>query len=270
MVEEEKNNNSDVNGLNNNEVSNDGNNPVNEEIIIKEDGVSSVVDAGDDKSKPDDIEDAKCAEEITIDSVDAEIVDEPELSREEIAELIKKSMERDEYLDKLQRTRAEYSNFQKRKNKETQDLVRYASQGLIVEFTSILDNFDRAISSSQESKDFDKLFEGIQLVENQFYKTLEKNGVKPIETEGKPFDPVMHEALIEEENNDKPHHTVLMELQKGYLLHDRVIRPAKVKVSKRTDDNEDSGEADAVEVEADKGENGCNCDANECDTKDSE
>lgn len=166
------------------------------------------------------------------------------LTGEEITELINKSSERDDFLDKLQRTRAEYANYQKRKSKEMSEIRRFAIQGLAVDLTSVLDNFVRAIESTSESKDFEKLLEGIQIVEKQLYKTLEDYGVKPIETVGQPFDPAMHEVLMEEEDDSHPHHTVTMELQRGYLLHDRVIKPSKVKVSRSASREGDEDDTD--------------------------
>ena len=183
---------------------------------------------------------------------DKKVEEEPvevELTKDEIDILIKKSSERDEFLDKLQRTRAEYLNFQKRKNKEIGDIRRYAVQDFATALTSVLDNFNLAIQFTKESKDFAKLLEGIELVEGQLYKTLEEHGVKPIETVGKPFDPLVHEAVIEEEDDSKPHHTVIMELQKGFLLHDRVIRPAKVKVSKKIEKEDEYHNESEVEGE---------------------
>ena len=181
------------------------------------------------------------AEESKDDDEDAK-----RLTKEEIEEIIKKSLERDELLDKLQRARAEYSNFQKRMIKEVETAKRFAIQDIVIELTSILGNFTRAILFSKESKNFEKLLEGIQLVEGQFFKTLEDYGVKTIETVGKPFDPVMHEAIMEEEDNSQPHHTVIMELERGFLLNDRVVRPSKVKVSKNT---ENKNESDNEQVE---------------------
>ncbi|MGR3176856.1 MAG: nucleotide exchange factor GrpE [Candidatus Anammoxibacter sp.] len=189
-------------------------------------------------------------ESIDVDKKDDDDDDEEtELTKEELKEIIDKSAERDDLLDKLQRLKAEYANFQKRKSKEIGEIRRYAIQNFVIDLTSVLDNFTRAVQSTEGSNDFDKLLEGIQLVESQFYKTLEDHDVKPIETVGKPFDPVMHEAVIEEEDDNQPHHTVIMELQKGYLLHDRIIRPAKVKVSKKSEENkeEDVEEEDANE-----------------------
>jgi len=229
--------------------------------IDDNDSQSYGTDAETDKSTPVEDENIKDAEESIQGDVETEVLeddgencekivedDEPELTKDEIRELKKKAEESDELLDKLQRVRAEYLNFQKRKNKETQDIRRFAIQGFAIALTDVLDNFSRAISSTKDAKDFDKLLEGIQLVEGQFYKTLEDYNVKPIETVGKPFDPVMHEAVLEEADDNHPHHTVIMELQKGFMLFDRVIRPAKVKVSKKEE------KCDADDSENDKEE----------------
>ena len=222
--------------------------------------------SGSDKCKPLEDENTNETEESHPGEVEAEILgediesetevtdDEPELTKEEISELKKKAEESDEIVDKLQRVRAEYLNFQKRKNKEVGDIRRFAVQGFAIALTDVLDNFSRAISSTKDAKDFDKLLEGIQLVEGQFYKTLEDYNVKPIETVGKAFDPVMHEAVIEEADDSYPHHTVIMELQKGFMLFDRVIRPAKVKVSKK-EEKCDAGDSDNDQVEQEQDNN---------------
>ncbi|MGR3320099.1 MAG: nucleotide exchange factor GrpE [Candidatus Anammoxibacter sp.] len=202
-------------------------------------------DEGNKTTEECEIIDAVENEAVESESVDVD-KEEAELTKEELKEVIKKSSERDDLLDKLQRLKAEYANFQKRKSKEISEIRRYAIQNFVIALTSVLDNFARAVQSTEGSNDFNKLLEGIQLVESQFYKTLEDHDVKPIETVGKPFDPVMHEAVIEEEDDNQPHHTVIMELQKGFLLHDRIIRPAKVKVSKKSADNK---QEDVVEVE---------------------
>lgn len=160
------------------------------------------------------------------------------ITKEELEALKKRALERDDFLDKLQRTRADYSNYQKRMNNEIEKIRRFAIQDLTVALTSILDNFNRAVNSSKELKDFTRLLEGIQIVENQLYKILESYGMKSIETVGKPFDPLLHEAVMEVEDHSQPHHTIIEELQRGFLLHDRVIKPAKVKVSKMTKEKE--------------------------------
>ncbi len=95
---------------------------------------------------------------------------------------------------------------------------------------------------ADSSKDIDKFVDGFKLIEEQLFKVLGKYGVEPIETVGKPFDPNLHEAVMEEENNEMPHHTIIDEFQRGFLLKERIIRPSKVKVSKRTIEEEDSDE----------------------------
>lgn len=215
-----------------------------ESLCSKDAGEADKNQSEDDKNEvKDDLSENIASEESKDDNEAVK-----RLTKEEIEEIIKKSLERDELLDKLQRTRAEYSNFQKRMIKEIETAKRFAIQGLVMELTSILGNFTRAILFSKESKNFEKLLEGIQLVEGQFFKTLEDYGVKAIETVGKPFDPVMHEAIMEEEDNSQPHHTVIMELERGFLLNDRVAMPAKVKVSKNTE-NKDEGNNEQVEDE---------------------
>ncbi|MGR3294340.1 MAG: nucleotide exchange factor GrpE [Candidatus Scalindua sp.] len=177
------------------------------------------------------------AQEETQDDVEA-LAD---LTKEEIVELKKKADERDTYLDQLLRTKAEFMNYQKRVVKENESTSQFAVQSLILDFLPELDNFDRALKLADNSKDFDKFVDGIKLIEVQLFKVLGKYGVEPIETVGKAFDPNLHEAVMEEENNEMPHHTIIDEFQKGFLLKERVIRPSKVKVSKRTIEEEEEG-----------------------------
>ena len=174
-----------------------------------------------------------------------DVVVPADLTNEEIVDLKKKADERDTYLDQLLRTKAEFMNYQKRVVKEHESTAQFAVQNLVLDFLPELDNFDRALKLADNSKDFDKFVEGIKLIEEQLFKVLGKYGVEPIETVGKAFDPNLHEAVMEEENNDMPHHTIIDEFQKGFFLKERVIRPSKVKVSKRT--IEEAGEKEEGE-----------------------
>ena len=178
-----------------------------------------------------DEEDVQEEAQDDIDSLD-------DLTKEDILELKKKAVERDTYLDQLLRTKAEFMNYQKRMVKESESTSQFAVQSLILDFLPELDNFDRALKLADSSKDIDKFVEGIKLIEEQLFKVLGKYGVEPIETVGKPFDPNLHEAVMEEENNEMPHHTIIDEFQRGFLLKERVIRPSKVKVSKKTIEEE--------------------------------
>ncbi len=169
-----------------------------------------------------------------IKEAESGIEEELVLKKSEVDELRKKAEESDSFLDKLLRTRAELLNYQKRMRKEHETSAQYAIQDLILDLLPEFDNFERATKLAENSKDIDKFVEGVKLIEDQLFKVLEKYGVKAIETLGKPFDPNLHEAVAEEENNEHSHHTVIEELQRGFLLKERVVRPSKVKVSKRT------------------------------------
>jgi molecular chaperone GrpE len=175
-----------------------------------------------------------------IKEVESDVEEQVTLAKSEIDELRKKAEESDSFLDKLLRTKAEFLNYQKRMRKENEATAQYAIQDLVLDLLPEFDNFERAAKLAGNSKDIDKFVEGVKLIEDQLLKVLGKYGVKPIETVGKPFDPNLHEAVVEEENNELSHHTVIEELQRGFLLKERVIRPSKVKVSKRTVNEDDS------------------------------
>jgi len=190
-------------------------------------------------SEPEADEDINENDEADVQEETQDDVDElDDLTKEDILELKKKAAERDTYLDQLLRTKAEFMNYQKRMAKESESTSQFAVQSLILDFLPELDNFDRALKLADSSKDIDKFVEGIKLIEEQLFKVLGKYGVEPIETVGKPFDPNLHEAVMEEENNEMPHHTIIDEFQRGFLLKERVIRPSKVKVSKKTIEEE--------------------------------
>ena len=150
-----------------------------------------------------------------------------------LAELKKKAAERDEYLDLLQRTRAEYLNYIKRAQKDRADTIKYGVQEFAATVVTVMDDFARAIASAEKTKDFEKFFEGVKLIEAQFQKVLSDAGITPIETVGKPFDPALHEAILQEEKADVPEGTILEEFERGFMLNDRVLRAARVKVSRK-------------------------------------
>lgn len=135
-----------------------------------------------------------------------------------------------EYYNHMQRLKAEFDNYRKRTQKEKEELAKYASERVIVSLLPVLDNLERAIESAQKNKDFESFSQGVEMIFRQFMKVLEDEGLKPIETEGAQFDPNVHEALLKEAS-DKEENTILAELQKGYYLKDKVIRPSRVKVA---------------------------------------
>ncbi len=133
-----------------------------------------------------------------------------------------------ELTDSLQRLQAEFENYKKRVEKEKQDLIRYASQNLIIKLLPIVDSFEIALKNH---KDKNKFLEGMKLVFSQFYSLLEKEGLKQINPLGEKFDPNKHEVLICDKSN-KPDNTIIKVLQKGYILNNKPIRHAKVKIAK--------------------------------------
>ena len=140
-----------------------------------------------------------------------------------------------EYGDKLLRFQADFDNSRKRLEKEKQDFVKFANEGIILELLNILDDLERTVSLAEEHKqDVSSFLKGVEMILAHLYEMLKEYGVKPIEAEGKVFDPHLHEALMQVENKELPEHTVVEELQKGYMLNERVIRTSKVKVSKKT------------------------------------
>ena len=136
------------------------------------------------------------------------------------------------YWDSILRLQADFENTRKRLEKEKQDFVKFANEGIILELLNILDDLERTLGLAQPNhQDLPAFLKGVEMILAHLYEMLKEYGVKPLEAEGKLFDPHYHEALMQVENKDVPEHTVVEELQKGYMLNDRVIRTAKVKVA---------------------------------------
>jgi len=138
----------------------------------------------------------------------------------------------DDYFAKWQRGAADLANMRRRHDQERQEYMKQANAMLIAELLPVLDSFDRALVSMPPDLRELTWIDGIVLVERQLRMVLERAGLTPIAAEGQPFNPTEHEALLHEES-DKPEDTIIGELQKGYKLYDRVLRPALVKVAKK-------------------------------------
>ena len=137
-----------------------------------------------------------------------------------------------ELKDKFLRKHADFENFRKRMFKEKEDSIKYANSNLLGDLIPIIDDFERAINSAENSKDFDTVLKGVEKNEKQFASMLEKKwGLRRFDAEGENFDPEKHEAFMMEESADVEEPQVVEVFQKGYELNDRVIRHAKVKVS---------------------------------------
>ena len=157
------------------------------------------------------------------------------ISVQEYQRLTECAKEKQEYFDKLLRLHADFENFKKRGIKDKEQFLKFANQGLIYELIGILDNFERAFESANKMADFKSLHQGVEMILKQIHKLLEENGVKKIECVGKAFDPHCQEASAHIETDDYPENTVVEEVQKGYLLEERLLRPAVVKVAKKPD-----------------------------------
>jgi molecular chaperone GrpE len=143
-----------------------------------------------------------------------------------------KEQEAKETYDRLLRVSADFENYKKRSAREAEEFRKYANQTLLKEMLSVVDNLELAINSSNHGKKTDKnLIEGLNLTLNEILRVFEKFDVKPIEAQGQTFDPAFHEAVMREETDDFPENTVISEFQKGYLIHDRLLRPAMVVVA---------------------------------------
>ncbi|MBK8270444.1 MAG: nucleotide exchange factor GrpE [Planctomycetes bacterium] len=144
--------------------------------------------------------------------------------------------ERDELKDKLLRTHAESLNVAKRMRAEHANSMRHASRDFAKAMLPILDGLERTIQSIDESGRDDPIATGVKLLREEFLKSLRVNGVEPIESVGKSFDPELHEALMQDPKSEQPAGTVTTEFERGYTLHDRVLRHAKVVVSAKAPD----------------------------------
>lgn len=139
----------------------------------------------------------------------------------------------EDYYDRLLRASAEFDNYKKRTTREMRDVVRYANEKLFKELLFVVDNLERAIDAvEKDNPDDDPLLQGVRLTLTEVEKILERNNVTPIKALGQTFDPNFHQAMMQEETEEQPANTVIKEMQKGYVLHDRLLRPAMVVVSK--------------------------------------
>ena len=146
------------------------------------------------------------------------------------SELAKLKAERDSLYERVARMQAEFENARRRQQKEQQEFRDYALTNAIQSLLPILDSMDRALQTPQEGPDFHK---GIELIDRQFHDALSKLGVEPIEAKGQLFDPAFHQAVQMVESDEVPENHVASELQRGYKIRERLLRPAMVTVAKK-------------------------------------
>lgn len=149
------------------------------------------------------------------------------------AKLIEKEKEAKENYEKYLRSAAELENYKKFAAKERADLIRYNNENIIRDILPVLDSLDRALDLEGTSKDVNAFMDGLRMIQEQLFTRLEKYGVRKIEAVGKEFDPNIHEALLQVASDEHENNHVIREFEKGYLLNDRLLKPAKVSVARR-------------------------------------
>jgi len=176
------------------------------------------------------IESEENAEETTKENEDKDekVIDKPE---EKIAEL---EAQVKEWHDKFLRKAAEFENYKRRTENDQFNLINYAAESLIIKLLPVIDDLERSLLHIDDEKNIDAVKEGIKLVYEKFLKVLDEQGVKKMQVKGVPFNVDYHDALMQKQDASVPPHTVLEEIEKGYIYRDKVIRHAKVIVSEET------------------------------------
>lgn len=155
------------------------------------------------------------------------------------------------YKDKYIRLLAEFENYKRRAQRDQQDSIRFANESLLKNLLPTIDNLERAIQCAKDSGTSGALLEGVELTHKQFLETVGKMGIRQISSAGEMFDPTMHQAVAQVDADGSAPNTVVEEFQKGYFLHERILRPAMVTVAKDPSDsttlssNEETGEQEA-------------------------
>jgi molecular chaperone GrpE len=157
------------------------------------------------------------------------------------------------YQDKYIRLAAEFENYKRRAQRDQSDAIRYANESLLKNLLSTLDNLERAIQCGKDAGASGALLEGVELTHKQFLETVGKLGVSQVSSTGSLFDPTMHQAVAQVESETAEPNTVVEEFQKGYFLHDRILRPAMVTVAKEKSDQtetitHDTGEEGGIQT----------------------
>ena len=155
------------------------------------------------------------------------------LSKADYESLKVKADERDAFYDKYVRAHAEFENVRKRLEKDKNDFVKYANEGMITEFLPIIDNLEIAEKHIKEAKDFGAVTKGVDMIQVQIQAFLKDIGLERMKTVGEKFDPHVHEAVETEESKDKDDGLISAELKPGYKLNGRLLRPAMVKIVKK-------------------------------------
>jgi len=187
-------------------------------------------------------EDVTAAEEIEQEVIEGEVIEAVEEEGEEDeleglrAELEQAQVQATEYLDGWQRARAEFANYKKRVEAEREELRRTNTEALLLKLLPVVDDFERAFQALPEDSTDAAWADGFKMILRKLQGVLESQDVEPIEAADQPFDPLWHQAVMQEETDEHPDGYVIEEMQRGYRLGDRVLRPSMVKVASNTNE----------------------------------
>ncbi|HEX7319592.1 MAG TPA: nucleotide exchange factor GrpE [bacterium] len=157
-------------------------------------------------------------------------------------DLLEKTTELKQTKDKYLRSVADMDNYRKRMDKEMDEHKKYSKVDFFLKIIPVLENFDRALCGAEMNEDFESFRKGLEIIDRQFKETLKSLGLKEFSGLGETFDPAKHEAIAVVTVNDKPENTIVEEISKGYVVGDRVIKPAKVMVSKQVEGGQENAE----------------------------
>ena len=187
-------------------------------------------------------------------STDTDAEGSPENPQEnaEVPSLTDQLLEKDEKLhalnDKYLRLAAEFDNYKRRVQRDQQDTIRFANEKLFKDLLPTLDNLERALQSGREQDRIEGLLEGVDLTYKHFLDTLQKMGIKQVSSVGEVFDPAKHQAVGQVESTTIPENVIVDEYQKGYFVHDRILRPAMVTVAKTKEADNGEGQQEGAEA----------------------
>lgn len=191
--------------------------------INSEEEIMETMNANQEYTDSDAVEDVKESSTVNQEEQAVDMKDNSELS--------KLQAELEEQQQRVLRTQADFDNFRRRTQKEKEDLAKYASSLLITELLPVIDNFERALSTGTDNPEVSSYAKGVEMIFRQLEGVLKAEGLEEMNSVGQPFNPEYHQAIMQVESDEYEEGIVVEEVQKGYKLKDRVLRPAMVKVS---------------------------------------
>ncbi|SEA78089.1 molecular chaperone GrpE [Desulfuromusa kysingii] len=183
----------------------------------------------------------------TAENQEPEVVEEDDEKERLQDELTKALSEAKVHQEQYLRTLAEMENLRKRTQRDKEDLAKFANENILREILPVIDNLERAVEHAEQAESNDGLFEGVQMTLSQFSQLLTKFGVKPVDAMGQPFDPAYHQAMGQMESEEHPVNTVVQQMQKGYELNNRLLRPAFVMLAKAPEQKQTEADDSAEE-----------------------